>query len=261
MKEKFEEMHKQGPSAWFDEGYEERHMILSSGWPWAGKTVLEIGCGEGQLAAILASSGAREVTAMDYSENAIDRAMKRFRLPNLTFWNKSYRDWTLPQGATDYGYDTLVMQGLLEHLSHPWIEFQWMIDTFQPESIIVSAPCFINLRGYIWVTLQTLFKAVMSKTDKHCLHPWEFMEFAKKNKLYISMLTCEKSWGNGPKMIEDYKKRLPLALRDANLEIKGRLSDLFKFMEEHDKFFDWEAGAIGAVAVYKFTKEPQEIHK
>jgi 2-polyprenyl-3-methyl-5-hydroxy-6-metoxy-1,4-benzoquinol methylase len=254
MKEKFEEMHEQGQGAWFDEGYEERQAIINMGFPWKDKKVIEIGCGEGHLAAMIAASGAKWVTGVDYVNEAIARAKEAYHLDNLTFWAESYRE----VGSKKYAYDVLVMQGLLEHLTHPWIEFQWMIDTFKPETILVSAPCFINLRGYIWVVLDTLFKAKMSLTDKHTLHPWEFMDFAKENKLYVSMTTCEKSWGNGPKMIEDYKKRLPLALRDGNVEYKGRLSDLFKFMEAHDNFFDWEGGAIGAVGIYKITKTPQE---
>ena len=36
--------------------------------------VLEIGCGTGDLAAMIAESGARKVTACDYSVESIDKA-------------------------------------------------------------------------------------------------------------------------------------------------------------------------------------------
>ena len=251
MKEKFEKMHEEGAGAWFDAGHEERRMIVGSAWPWVGKTVIEIGCGEGDLAAILAASGAKEVYATDYSENAIDRAERKYRHPNLQFHCVKYR--SIQKGP----YDILVMQGLLEHLDHPWLELKWMIEQFEPKEVIVSAPCFVNPRGYVWMTLATLFKAPMSLTDKHFLHPWDFVKFAEDNKLHASMLTCEQSWGNGPKMLEDFKKRLPKVFQDMGTPIKGRLSDLFTFLDKQANFLDWREG-IGAVAVYKLTKEPQK---
>ena len=41
---------------------------------WNGLTVLEIGCGVGDLAAMIAESGAEKVVACDYSEESIRKA-------------------------------------------------------------------------------------------------------------------------------------------------------------------------------------------
>jgi hypothetical protein len=135
-----------------------------------------------------------------------------------------------------------------------------MIDTFKPKEIVLSAPCFLNPRGYVWITLATLFKAPMSLTDKHFLHPWEFDAFAQKNELTAIMQTCEKSWGNGPKMLEDYKQRLPKVFQDMKdtTPLTGRLSDLFKFLEGHYKFLEQQQEEfLGAVAVYRLSKPAQ----
>jgi hypothetical protein len=133
-----------------------------------------------------------------------------------------------------------------------------MLDTFKPETTIISVPCFINPRGYVWMILHTLFGAPMSLTDKHHLHPWEFNEFAKENGYMATMGTCELSWGNGPKMMEDLKQRLPKVFSDMGdkLPLTGRLSDLFKFLEAQETFLDWQNGGIGAVAVYNLSPQP-----
>ncbi len=45
LKRKYDEMHSEGPSAWFGQGEEERKLILEMGEPWP-HFILEIGCGE-----------------------------------------------------------------------------------------------------------------------------------------------------------------------------------------------------------------------
>lgn len=41
---------------------------------WRGKTVLEVGCGEGDLAAMIGIHGAERVTAVDFAQSGIDTA-------------------------------------------------------------------------------------------------------------------------------------------------------------------------------------------
>lgn len=50
----------------------------------AGKKILEVGCGDGYGAAYLAKA-AGEVTAIDYEEEVILRAQKKYTLSNLSF--------------------------------------------------------------------------------------------------------------------------------------------------------------------------------
>jgi len=60
-----------------------RYAFLSA---WCkGKKVLDLGCGSGEGAALLAHTGAAEVIAVDPSSATIDEARARYDLPNLRF--------------------------------------------------------------------------------------------------------------------------------------------------------------------------------
>jgi 2-polyprenyl-3-methyl-5-hydroxy-6-metoxy-1,4-benzoquinol methylase len=55
---------------------------------WKGKTVLDAGCGTGELAGLIAKKGAKMVVGIDYSKDAILAAQKNWRAPNLEFFQK-----------------------------------------------------------------------------------------------------------------------------------------------------------------------------
>lgn len=230
-------MHKQGSSSWFGDGWEERQTILKVGEPWKGKHVLEVGCGEGELCGLMATGGAKTV-GIDYSHEAIEKASEI--RPDLIFVEGDYRQWKAKQ------VDVLVMQGVLEHLDSPFIELQWMIEHFKPKTVITSSPCFLNPRGIVWMTLDML-GAVMSKTDLHYLHRWEFEDFCNEHKYKLTMETCDWSWGNDMDMQNDLRKRIPLALKDGNLPCN---------IEKVEKllYFLWDSGLhcdLGATVVYR----------
>jgi len=239
LKDKYNEMHAQGQSAWFDSGDIERKAILEMGEPWNGLKVLEIGCGEGELAHIIASHHKMEVHGIDYSDEAIRKA--RFHryskagrglslsiMPeigiNLAFATCGYQD-------IKQTYDRIVMQGVLEHLDDPFTELKWMIDNLlNPKGdIITSSPGFLNLRGIIWMTLN-MVGAVMSKTDLHYLNEWDFKLFCDKHRYKITRKSVDFDWAGGNKMYDDLEQRIPLALKDGNIPY-----DLKKFNE----FLDW----------------------
>ncbi|GMA16404.1 methyltransferase domain-containing protein [Deinococcus metallilatus] len=84
-------IHQQTPDHWKAEHYRDRHAFvfeasrdLVSGWlaPQAGESVLDLGCGTGELSAQIARSGAR-VTGVDASADMIAGA--RARHPGVTF--------------------------------------------------------------------------------------------------------------------------------------------------------------------------------
>ena len=110
LKAKYDEMHSQGPSAWFSDGKEERELILDVGQPWNGLKVLEIGCGEGELAEKMFKAGAF-VTGLDYSEAAMAKAQFQYLGPFFVC-----ADWQQAEGE----FDRVVMQGVLEHLDNPF---------------------------------------------------------------------------------------------------------------------------------------------
>jgi len=240
LQAKYDEMHQQGPSSWFDDGKLERELILKMGEPWEDLSVLEIGCGEGDLLKMMHKK-TLGIQGIDYSKSAIDTAREKH--PELVFYYGDYKElYELGFGSVD----VIVMQGVLEHLDDPFGELKWMIDNFKPKTIITSSPCFWNTRGIIWHTLDML-GAVMSKTDLHYLTPSDFRNFCAKYNYKITVSDIDQDWSEGDKMISDLKQRIPLALKDGNI--------LFK-RAKLDKFINWlddKPGALewGAVACYR----------
>ena len=242
LKEKYEGMHDKGQASWTFRGNEERRAIMDMGRPWEGVKVLEIGCGEGDLAALMVMEGA-EVRGIDYSTTAIGRAHEKY--PTLEFSCTDYRQIADNRFG---GYDRIVMQGVLEHLDSPFQELKWMIDNLlkkaaednvirfetdpKPDNgdVITSSPGFLNPRGLIWMALH-MVGAVMSKTDLHFLHPWQFEEFCKERGYFLSMRGCDHDWAWGNRMMIDFRKRINLALNDGQIPLREN--------DGIDKFLDW----------------------
>ena len=225
LKQTYDTMHKTGKTAWFDSGDEERKAILEMGGPWDMKLVLEIGCGEGDLMNMIYSRGGL-IDGCDYSAEALETFKHRYPMISVQTRCSKWED--LP-GMPAGGYDILVMQGVMEHLDDPFAELADMIERFKPKTIITSMPGFLNTRGIIWHTLDML-GAVMSKTDLHFIDPWEVEEFCMDNVYGFQCVSIDMDWGNGPKMLDDFRKRVPLALRDGNI-----ICEQGKF----DQFMHW----------------------
>ncbi len=246
LKQVYDSMHSQGSSSWFGQGEEERELILKMGEPWSGLSVLEIGCGEGNLVPYFLDHGVF-YHGIDYSEAPILNAREKFDkyFPEICFECKDYRNVS-PKTQR------IVMQGVLEHLDDPFTELKWMMDNLLTEKgdVITSSPCFLNPRGIVWMTLDML-GAVMSKTDLHFLGLEDFHNFCEQNGHGIECYTCDDSWGNGEEMINDLRQRIPLALKDGNLPV---------YPQKIDKFLDWLiSGGVpvsgrGATAVYRISK-------
>jgi 2-polyprenyl-3-methyl-5-hydroxy-6-metoxy-1,4-benzoquinol methylase len=242
LKVVYDEMHKTGSTSWFSDGQNERELILKMGDPWTCKNVVEIGCGEGDLLNSINGFGACTI-GVDYSEEAIEIA--KHKHPHLRFWGGDYKKIDI-----DGDIYRLVLQGVLEHLDDPFTELKWMIDNLLVKGgdVITSSPCFLNPRGFVWMTLDML-GAVMSKTDLHYLNPWEFVKFCDENEYKIEAEYTDQSWASGLDMYADLMERIPLALRDGNIPYKK---------EKFDEFMEWifkgavrTSGGTGATAVYR----------
>lgn len=207
---------------------------------WKGRSVLEIGCGEGELLSRIVEAGAAHCLGIDYSKTAIAKAKKNYpEIKNQFDVSKYYRY------RPHLHPDILVLQGVLEHLDRPFDELEWMIDHWKPQTVITSSPCFINLRGVIWMTLASI-GAVMSKTDLHFLHPWDFMIFCENRGYKIRAKDCDWDWGNSAGMIEDFEMRIPLALKDAGLPPAKDLKGFFDWLRQIPGTFQH-----GATMVYR----------
>lgn len=250
MKQKYNEMYNTGQFSWFSQGYEERLTILQTGWPWAGLKVLEIGCGEGDLAAMMQASGA-DILGIDYSNEAIQKLSAKY--PALNSAEMNYKDACIPN------HDRIVMQGVLEHLDNPFEELKWMMDSFLKKDgdILASSPNFINPRGIVWMTLNLLFNVPMSLTDLHFLHPEQFIEFAEENNLAIIAHSCDMDWGWGEDMIRDFKNRLPNALSDARMDT-ANIPKLLKWLEKNIAVMRPAGGLEGATIIYHMYKNSEK---
>jgi 2-polyprenyl-3-methyl-5-hydroxy-6-metoxy-1,4-benzoquinol methylase len=244
LKDKYDEMHKVGTTAWFSDGKEERETIMKMGFPWSGLKILEIGCGEGDLCAAISSSTIRDervtpILGIDYSSVAIEKAKKKY--PGIGFMVQHY-------GNVKETFNRIVMQGVLEHLDYPFEELKWMIDNLLVKGgdVITSSPCFLNPRGIVWMTLD-MVGAVMSKTDLHYLHPWKFEVFCEDNKYDLTTQQCDFDWGNGAFMVIDLAKRIPLAIKDGNLTAKKPLIEFMEFLENSRT----KVKGYGATMVYR----------
>ncbi|WP_240910206.1 bifunctional 2-polyprenyl-6-hydroxyphenol methylase/3-demethylubiquinol 3-O-methyltransferase UbiG [Desulfopila sp. IMCC35008] len=228
--------------------YPESKLIMEMLPSWNNKKVLEIGCGEGRLAAMISFAGAKTVDATDYSEEAIKIARSNFHIENVTYQCSDYRDFKQK-------YDVVVLQGVLEHLDNPFEELKNIFYTCVNEGgwLITSSPSFINPRGYVWMALQLLLDVPMSLTDLHFLCPFDFEEFASRYDLELEYKSTDFDWASGDRLIIDFEKRLRNALRDANLD-NSKVDRFLKWLEKaapchlHDD-------RSGTTIAYRFKKK------
>jgi len=244
LRERYEQIFSGDPEGFFGYSPPDEAITIYQMCPsWDGKKVLEIGCGGGHLANLLALAGAT-VTAIDYAASAIKACRRRYHnIPNLSFINCSFEE-------VHERYDTVVMGGVLEHMDDPLAVLQFIKSNLLVEKgeIINNSPSFLNARGYIWMALQYLFGIPMSLTDVHFLCPFDFEDFAKELGMEMRFITIKHEEACGPKLIEDFKRRLPNACRD-----KGMKADV-------DKFLNWLGNALQYPLISDFSGREAVYH-
>jgi len=216
---------------------------------WSNLTVLEIGCGIGDLAAMIANAGAKKVIACDYSKSSISKAKEAYNLSNLNYICDDFHNLKFKEK-----FDVIVLQGVLEHFDKPWESLSYIIENFLKKDgkLINSCPAFYNPRGYIWMTLSTLFNVPMSLTDLHFLDIEDFKEYCNLNNLNVTWHSIHNDWGCGDGLVKDYRKRLNNALRDANLTT-DHVENLLSWVSKSSKYFV-KTNDSGAVVIYKIMR-------
>lgn len=249
LKNKYDSVYKNDSSKFYTfNSFPESKLILEILPQWHDLRLLEIGCGEGRLAAMMSFAGAKHVDAIDYSEEAIKIAKSQFSIPNVDYHCGDYRKFKTQ-------YDVVVLQGVLEHLDDPFVELKYIIDTCVCEGgcVITSSPSFINPRGYVWMALQLLLDVPMSLSDLHFLCPFDFEQFAEEHNFDLEYRSTDFDWASGERTIIDFNKRLRNALRDANLD-----------NSKVDRFLEWFQKALpyhlhdessGATIAYKLSRK------
>ena len=216
---------------------------------WNGKRVLDVGCGTGELAELIAKRGAVEVTGVDFSKEAIKTA-------------RSIRDHTnLGFACIDVlnvfgNFDVVVALGMLEHVADPRAFLEKFKSLLAPNgSLIITSPNWANTRGNILMALKYLCNARITLADRHYFTPVDFEKWAKELQLELSWKTVDHEWGQGQKLLKDFERRLPNIAK----EIPEKISDA-----GIGEFLDWITHRVlpletstahgGAIGVYHFKE-------
>ena len=229
LKEHYNQIYNKGDEKFFSKFLDKKNIsetceMVMSCTNWNEKTVLDFGCGKGKTAYLIAKEGATSVTGIDYSHEAINIAKETYVANNLGYLCQSLADF---KGKVD----VIVSCGTIEHTDDPAKTIQ-MLDRLLNEGgeLILTCPCFLNIRGFIWMTLQTLFDVPMSLTDLHFISPFDIEEYLQDSSLHLVRTnTFDYDMANGKLMLEDMQKRLNNALRDAKLP-KNKVSSLTNWL-------------------------------
>lgn len=99
-----------------------------------GKQVLDLACGAGFGAALMAKHGARNVIGVDISKDAVDYARRRYARANLQFWCGG------PSRAANMRFDLITCFETLEHVDDPSGMLRDLVALLEPEGeIYISA--------------------------------------------------------------------------------------------------------------------------
>jgi ubiquinone biosynthesis O-methyltransferase len=255
LKDIYNRIYREGEERFFSKfakgkDISEANRLVLSAMDWTGKRVLDIGCGAGHLAALIADCGASSVTGIDYAQEAVQKAKILYSRENLTFHCKSLEEWT-------DSVDCVVSMGTLEHMDDPNSSLKRMVSHLTNEGkIILTCPCFINLRGIVWMTLQLLQKIPMSLTDIHFISPFDIEAWAREAGMMLERVdSCDFSKGNADQMLVDLKKRLANALRDANID-NSNVDVLLNWLEKVSAYMgpNVQGVLMGATGFYVLCK-------
>lgn len=220
--------------------------------------VLEVGCGSGRFAAEIANNDGIEYLGIDFSKIAIQLSKDRKLTANFSF-----QEQDLFELDEKTGWDFVFAFGMLEHTTDPLAALKKLRALAKPDGkIILAVPNFLNPRGLIWMTLATLFKVPMSLSDKHFIHPWDMHNWADAAGLSCRQLTTvDKDWAFGDKLLRDFRKRIPNALRDADISEQSNVGEFFIWLENLVNHISQNRaeGQIleGATALYEFSIQVQ----
>ena len=215
---------------------------------WKGKTVLDVGCGTGLMAALIAKTGAKKVVGIDFSPDAIKTANELHTEKNLNY---------LVADITDHkdSYDAIISLGTLEHMDKPLETLKLIKKHLSPGGmILITSPNWSNPRGHILQTLRFLFNAPITLADLHYFTPVVFEKWAEQLQMKLIWKTFDFEWAQGEKLLKDFERRLPnvlrdMAITDKNLEIK----DFIKWIKENVLTLRKDSKWSGATGLYIFS--------
>jgi len=212
---------------------------------WKDKKVLDAGCGTGLFAYLIAQKGGI-ITGVDYSQEAIELASSNYQHENLQFLYSDFHN-------VKKKYDVIVSLGTLEHTDDPFHSLKLLKGKLRKSGeLIVTCPNWLNLGGYILMTLKYLFEAPISLADIHYLTPLDFKQWAKRLKMRLTWRTFDYSLASGEILIADFQRRLPNVFRDMNMSKEKQIEDFIKWLKNNAIKFDHKKDFSGATGLYHF---------
>lgn len=258
LKKLYDQVYRQGKDKFFSKyvngkDISDTDKVVLPATEWERKSVLDMGCGTGKTAYLIANAGAKQVVGIDYSEAAIEAARQEYSASNLSYQCMNLLDWKEP-------VDVVVSCGTLEHMDRPRDTLA-MMGQLVPAGgeLIITCPCFLNIRGFIWMALQTLLNVPMSLTDLHSISPFDIENWLHDTPLrLIRVQTFDYPQGNGHLMLTDLQKRLPKVLTDAKLD-NTRVQAFIEWLEKvvHYREANNTGTLDGATALYLIQKQKE----
>lgn len=256
LREKYEEIYSQGEEKYFSKfnagvNQSEANEYVLALANWVGKSVVDIGCGTGELLRQIAERDASELIGIDYSQKAIDIARSRDTSENTRYVAGDISD--IPPTRKDI----VISCGTIEHSNVPSRFLETLSNWCKDDGcLIVTCPHFINIRGFVWMALSMLQEVPMSLTDLHSIHPWHMERWCGKSGLKVrEFTTCDYERANGEGLPRDFNKRLHNALRDAGID-NANVPKYIDHLAELVEYLDRENACKlqGATAIYVMEK-------
>jgi 2-polyprenyl-3-methyl-5-hydroxy-6-metoxy-1,4-benzoquinol methylase len=100
-----------------------------------GESVLDVGCGKGELAYDLAERGGARVTGIDTSPDALEFARSRFASERLELLQADALTWTPP-----HPFDVVVLSNVLEHIADRVLLLERLVALARPSRMLIRVP-------------------------------------------------------------------------------------------------------------------------
>ena len=250
LRDYYDRAYRDGPAHRFSNFTDgEAEDVVVASIDWTGRRVLDVGCGTGRLARCLRAAGAGRVVGLDYTEAAIKSARAETDDEGVQYVCADAFDY-----SDDNKFDVITSLGTMEHMDDPAAFFKHLRGLLVPDGVLIlTCPHFINLRGIAWMTLVLLQDVPMSLSDLQFIHPWQMERWCAEVGLKIDHLTTlDYTRGNGSRLIEDFTKRIPNALRDAGIDGSGAggFLEYLKSFADYIEAYPEEVQLQGATACY-----------
>ena len=133
--------HPTGQGPWYEMA---RTLLTRTPTLLRDSQVLEIGCGQGDFSAWMATQGVQRVVGEDFSATAVEHAKRSHQAPQLSFGVGDIEAIAHADGA----FDLVVSCETVEHVPHPARAVRELARVLRPGgTLILSTPNYLSIIG------------------------------------------------------------------------------------------------------------------